>query len=71
MAELDTLVNIYASAAYARLGMGLCKRYINQYVYKQEDNQTYPSTRLLHLDFSPDSLCNGEVDQKCEGKQGG
>ena len=58
MAEPDTLEDLYASsAAYAGFGMGLCKRYTDPYVCEREDNQIYPSTRLLHLDFSPESLC--------------
>ena len=58
MAKPDTLEDLYASsAAYAGLGMGLCEHYTDPYVCEQEDNQIYPSTRLLHLDFSPESLC--------------
>ena len=58
MAKPDTLEDLYASsAAYAGLGMGLCDHYTDPYICEQEDNQIYPSTRLLHLDFSPESLC--------------
>ena len=58
MAKPDTLEDLYASsAAYAGLGMGLCDDYTDPYVCEQENNQIYPSTRLLHLDFSLESLC--------------
>lgn len=58
MAEPDTLEDFHASsAAYAGFGLGLCERHTDPYVCEQEDNQIYPSTRLLHLDFSPESLC--------------
>lgn len=58
MAKPDTLEDLYASsAAYAGLGMGLCEHCTDPYVCEQEDNQIYPSKRLLHLDFSPESLC--------------
>lgn len=58
MDEPEEWEDLYASsAAYAGFGMGLCEHHTDPYVCEREDNQIYPSTRLLHLDFSPESLC--------------
>lgn len=57
MAEPDALEDLYASsAAYAGFGMELRKHPTDPYVCVRNDNQIHPSTRLLHLDFSPESL---------------
>lgn len=56
MAEPDTLDNLYTtSSAYAGFGIGLCKQYTHPYACEREESH-FPTQRLLHLDFAPDSL---------------
>lgn len=56
MAKPDTLDNLYAtSSAYAGFGIGLCKQYTHPYACEREESH-FPTQRLLHLDFAPDSL---------------
>lgn len=56
MAEPDTLEDLYAtSAAYTGLGMGLCGQYTDPYACEREEFH-FPTQRLLHLDFAPESL---------------
>ncbi|KAI9764587.1 MAG: hypothetical protein M1840_008316 [Geoglossum simile] len=56
MAEPDTLDDLYAtSSAYAGFGMGLCEQYTDPYACEREESR-FPTQRLLHLDFAPDSL---------------
>lgn len=56
MAEPDTLDDLYAtSSAYAGFGMGLCEQYTDPYACEREESH-FPTQRLLHLDFAPDSL---------------
>lgn len=69
MAEPDTLEDLYAtSAAYAGLGMGLCGQYTDPYACEREEYH-FPTQRLLHLDFTPESL-SGTIKSLKSAKDG-
>lgn len=69
MAEPDTLEDLYAtSAAYAGLGMGLCEQYTDPYACEREEYR-FPTQRLLHLDFAPESL-SGTIQSLKSAKNG-
>lgn len=52
----DDLEDLYAtSAAFAGYGYGLCRHYTDPYACEREE-QHLPEQRLLHLDFTPNSL---------------
>lgn len=69
MAEPDTLEDLYAtSAAYAGLGMGLCEQYTDPYACEREEYR-FPTQRLLHLDFAPQSL-SGTIQSLKSAKNG-
>ena len=69
MAEPDTLEDLYAtSAAYTGLGMGLCRQYTDPYACEREEYH-FPTQRLLHLDFTPESL-SGTIKSLKSSKDG-
>lgn len=69
MAEPDTLEDLYAtSAAYAGWGMGLCGQYTDPYACEREEYH-FPTQRLLHLDFTPESL-SGTIKSLKSAKDG-
>ncbi|KAL8746286.1 MAG: hypothetical protein Q9184_007769 [Pyrenodesmia sp. 2 TL-2023] len=52
----DDLENLHAtSAAFAGYGYGLCRHYTDPYACEREE-QHIPEQRLLHIDFTPQSL---------------
>ncbi|KAL8920501.1 MAG: hypothetical protein Q9208_006251 [Pyrenodesmia sp. 3 TL-2023] len=52
----DDLENLHAtSAAFAGYGYGLCRHYMDLYACEREE-QHLPEQRLLHIDFTPNSL---------------
>lgn len=70
MAEPDTLGDLYAtSAAYAGFGMGLCAQYTDPYACEREEYYRFPTQRLLHLDFTPESL-SGTIQSLKSAKDG-
>ena len=69
MAEPDTLEDLYAaSTAYAGFGMGLCRQHTDPYAYEREE-YLFPTQRLLHLDFTPESL-SGTIKSLKSAKDG-
>ncbi|KAI4280480.1 MAG: hypothetical protein L6R38_004426 [Xanthoria sp. 2 TBL-2021] len=69
MSISDNLENLYAtSAAFAGFGFGLCRNYTDPYACEREE-QHFPPQRLLHIDFTPNSL-RGTVKSLSSARDG-